>query len=80
MSDGTLIELDTRRRVSLGRVGRPEHTRYLVSEEDDGTLVLIPAAVVSDLEARFLQDPDLLARIEEDRRHPERFRRRSRTW
>jgi len=81
MSDGdTLIELDARRRASFGRVGRPEHTRYLVSEEDDGTLVLTPATIVSDLEARFLQDPAVLTRIEDDRRHPERLRRRPRTW
>jgi hypothetical protein len=32
MSD-VLIELDDRRRVSLGKVGRPEHRRYLVHEE-----------------------------------------------
>lgn len=76
----TLVELDRRRRVSLGRVGRPEHTRYIVREEEDGTLVWTPAAVVSDLEARFLQDPALLARIDEGRRHPERLRRRPRTW
>jgi len=76
----TLIELDPRRRVSLGRVGRPEHTRYLVHEEEDGTLVLTPAAVVSDLEARFLRDPTLLSRIEEERRHPEQLLRRPRTW
>lgn len=79
-SSETLIELDARRRASFGRVGRPEHTRYLVSEEDDGTLILTPAAVVSDLEARFLQDPALLTRIEDERRHPERLRRRPRTW
>jgi hypothetical protein len=79
-SEGTLIELDGRRRASFGRVGRPEHTRYLVSEQEDGTLVLTPAAVVSELEARFLRDPSLLARIEDARRHPERLRRRRRTW
>jgi len=76
----TLIELDTRRRVSLGRVWRPEHTRYLVHEEEDGTVVLTPAAVVSDLEARFLRDPTLVSRIEEERRRPEQLRRRPRTW
>lgn len=76
----TLIELDARRRASLGRVGRPEHTRYLVREEADGTLILTPAAVVTDLEAQFLRDPGLLARIEEERRHPERLRRRPRDW
>jgi len=76
----TLIELDARRRASFGRVGRPEHTRYLVTEEDDGTLVLTPAAVVSDMEARFLRDPSVLALLEDERAHPERLRRRTRTW
>lgn len=49
-----LIKLDQRRRASLGRIGRPEHRRYLVHEEPDGTLILTPAVVVpvSDLVPR----------------------------
>ncbi|MFT4010373.1 MAG: hypothetical protein QM655_10070 [Nocardioidaceae bacterium] len=42
----TIIELDARRRTSLGRVGRREHTRYIVEEQDDGTLILTPALVI----------------------------------
>lgn len=51
VTTGVLIELDQRRRASLGRVGR--HEQYLAREEPDGTLVLTPAVVmrVSDLEA-----------------------------
>jgi hypothetical protein len=38
-----MIELDARRGTSFGRLGRKEHTRYLVDEKEDGTMVLIPA-------------------------------------
>lgn len=41
-----MIELDARRRTSLGKVGRKEHDRYLVDEQPDGTIVLTPAIVV----------------------------------
>ena len=42
----TTIELDARRRTSLGRIGRKQDTRYIVDEKPDGTLVLTPAIVV----------------------------------
>jgi hypothetical protein len=71
-----LIELDDRRRVSLGKLGRPEHRRYLAIEQPDGTIVLTPAVVMSELEARFLANRALVERIEDDRRHPERLVRR----
>jgi prophage tail gpP-like protein len=57
-----LIELDDRRRVSLGKLGR--HRRYLVREEPDGTLVLTPAAVMSEAQARLLAHPDVMADID----------------
>lgn len=59
----TLIELDDRRRAHLGRVGNPEHRRYLVRTEPDGTMIFTPAVVMSDLEARFLRNADLQERI-----------------
>jgi hypothetical protein len=59
-----LIELDERRRVSLGRLGRPEHRRYLAHEEPDGTLVLVPAVVMPESQARLLANSDLLEQIE----------------
>jgi hypothetical protein len=50
----TLIELDTRRRCYLGKIGRPEHTYYLVTEERDGTLIFTPAVIMTEKEAKGL--------------------------
>ena len=47
--------------------GRP----YLVHEEPDGTVVLEPAVVMSELERRFLENAALQASIEYARAHPE---------
>lgn len=41
-----IITLDARRRASLAKIGRPEHTRYIVDVQDDGTMILTPAVVV----------------------------------
>lgn len=65
-----LVELDSRRRVALGRLGKPEHRRYLVSEEPDGTLVFTPAVVMTAHEAALLRNPDLVQQIEADRTDP----------
>ena len=73
-----VLELDERRRASLGKIGRPEHRRYLVTEEPDGTLILVPAVVLSELEARFLANRELVNRVEANRAHPERLVRRRR--
>ena len=70
----TLVELDHRRRVSLGRIGR--HSRYLVHEEPDGTIILEPAVVLSETEARFMANTELVAQIEGNRARPERGRSR----
>jgi hypothetical protein len=67
-----IVELDSRRRASLGRIGRAEHTRYLAHEEPDGSIVLEPAVVLSELEVSFLRNRDLVAAIEDNRAHPER--------
>jgi prophage tail gpP-like protein len=66
----SLIELDERRRVSLGKIGR--HSRYLVREEPDGTLIFEPAVVLTEAEQRYLSNPALAAQIEDNRAHPER--------
>lgn len=67
--NGVLVELDGRRRVALGRLGR--HERYLVTEHPDGTLVWSPAVVVTEAELRLHRNPALLADIEESLAHPE---------
>ena len=65
-----LVELDGRRRVALGRLGKPEHTRYLVTEHPDGTLLLTPAVVMTANEAALLRNPELVAQIEADLADP----------
>lgn len=62
-----LIETDARGRASLGRPGR----RYVMHEEADGTLVLEPAVVMTELERRFLVNQELVAQNEHARSHPE---------
>lgn len=42
----TEVEVDARERISLARVRRQKHRYYLVEEQDDGTLILTPAALV----------------------------------
>jgi hypothetical protein len=70
-----IVETDSRGRASLGRPGR----RYLMHEESDGTLILEPATVLTELERRFLANAALQAQIEYARSHPEqRVPRRSR--
>lgn len=59
-----LLELDERRRASFGKVGRPEHRRYIVEENPNGSICLTPAEVMSEIEARFLRHlPDEVERI-----------------
>lgn len=58
------LELDDRRRASLGKVGRREHTRYLVDEEPDGTLIFRPAVVMPEAQARLLERGDTVEAIE----------------
>jgi len=70
--DDHILEVDNRRRVSLGRVGRVEHTRYLAHEEPDGSIVLEPVTVMPEIEARFLRNRALVDRIEDNRAHPDR--------
>lgn len=61
-----VIEVDDRRRVSLGKFGR--HNRYLVHEQTDGTLILEPAVVLTEAEVALMSN----------NAHPERLRARAR--
>ncbi|MDP1876942.1 MAG: hypothetical protein Q8M17_05225 [Actinomycetota bacterium] len=69
-----LVTADLRGRITVGQPDR----QYLVHEEDDGTLVLEPAVVISELEHRFLANAALQAQIEYARDHPEQRMRRGR--
>ena len=72
-----LVELDARRRVALGRLGKSEHSRYLVAEQPDGTLVFTPAVVMTEHEAALLRHPELIEQIEADLKDPSRAVRSS---
>lgn len=65
----TLIESDARSRVTLP--GNKGNRRYLMHEEPDGTLILEPAVVMSELERRYLLS-EVAAQVEDARAHPER--------
>lgn len=60
-----LIELDSRRRVALGKIGNPEHSRYIVTEQPDGTLIFSPAVVMTEHEAALLRHPEIIERIQQ---------------
>ena len=68
-----LVELDARRRVALGRLGKTEHSRYLVTEQPDGTLIFTPAVVMTQHEAALLRHPELVEQIEADQADPSRL-------
>lgn len=73
----TLIELDDLRGAYSGKVGRPEHTRYLVTEESDGTLVFTPEVVLDRLDSSLVANRALVGRIEVSRADPQRLVRRA---
>lgn len=64
-----LLELDSRGRASFAQIlGKSSAgRRYLVRHNDDGTIILTPAVVISTLEARFLANPTVLDQIEKNR-------------
>jgi hypothetical protein len=55
------IEVDSRRRISLARLGLvQEHARYRVEEAGDGTLRLVPVASIPVRELEFWNDSELV--------------------
>jgi hypothetical protein len=65
-------------RASLGKIDREGHERYLASVEPDGTITLRPAVVMTQLEASFLGNPELVESIRQQRKDPSAYVRRSR--
>lgn len=72
----SVLEVDSRRRISLGPLA--EHDRYLVEVEEDGTIVLTPAVVISAAQARLLAAAETSRRIDDFLDHPETGSRRNR--
>lgn len=76
MTGTRLVTTDSRGRAT---VGRPDQS-FLLYEQEDGTLVLEPAVVISELEHRYLANATMQAQIEYARAHPEeRVPRKQRT-
>ena len=69
-AEPVLVEVDQRRRVSLGKIGHTNHSRYLATVEPDGTIIFRPAVVMTEIEARFLQNKDLVNKIRTQRQNP----------
>jgi len=63
-----LVTADPRGRVTVAEANRT----YLVHEDQDGTLILEPAVVMSELERGFLANTALQEQIEYARSHPEK--------
>ena len=58
-----LVEVDSKRRVVLGRLGHSTDTRYIARDEPDGTVVLTPAVVMPARQALFMADPGRVAAL-----------------
>lgn len=71
----TLVELDNRRRASLGKIGR--HSQYRVTEHPDGSLLFEPAVILSEHEANLMGHPDLVKSILADKSNPSQLVRRT---
>jgi len=63
------LEVDARRRISLGALA--EYDRYLADVEEDGTIVLTPAVVMSVAQARLNAAPQTGEAIDEFLDNPE---------
>lgn len=63
----TVIEVDARKRVSLGSLVAPGK-RYIVETDSTGVIVLTPAVVMSETEARLLARPDIMEIVERSRK------------
>lgn len=59
----TLVEFDDRRRASFGKLGH--HDRYMAEELADGTIVLHPAVIVSEMQLRLMASPEFYQQITE---------------
>ena len=65
----TLIQVDSRGRLSLGSLA--QQTTYLAHGNDDGSIVLEPAVVLTETEARLRTQPELFAEVERRADRPE---------
>src|SRR5438067_1841883 len=57
------VEVDGRRRISLGKVGIRDHTRYFVNENAEGEILLVPARSIPAREALIWENQELGASL-----------------
>lgn len=63
----TLLEVDSRKRVSLGQAAGLAD-RYLMDQDQDGVITLTPAVVLSAIELELIRNrPDILEAVERSR-------------
>jgi hypothetical protein len=68
MSGPTLLELDGRRRLTLGRLA--SHDRYLATKLEDGRILLDPAVVMTEAEFALAHDDAFWGRVAESAKLP----------
>lgn len=56
-TDVVLLEVDSRRRLNLSKIGR--HDRYTAIEHEDGSITLTPAIILSPADLHYLQDREI---------------------
>ena len=56
---GRLVHLNKRRQAELNGVGRDDHNAYVVTENDDGTLLFTPTALSADPDLALFDEADL---------------------
>ncbi len=56
--------VDSRRRISLGKAGAVEDTRYAVSVSDDGDILLTPMASIPAREMLIWERPDVMESLD----------------
>jgi hypothetical protein len=61
--DVLLLEVDTRRRLNLNKIGR--HDRYTAVEHEDGSITLTPAIILSPADLHYLQDREIQSLVGE---------------
>lgn len=63
---GRLVHLNKRRQAELNGVGHDDHRAYVVTENDDGTLVFTPAALSADPDLALFTEAQLDALFKPD--------------
>ena len=58
------IVVDSRRRVSLGKVGVAEDSRYEVSVSEDGDILLTPVVSIPARERIIWERPEIMASLD----------------